>query len=229
MKRHLCVGDSYALTKHKRTPFKRYFSLVAVLSVMCLYAAKQASAQQAEPAAPAVVDYTEHELKPSPPHNSLKSVKRLVVGDYLPEEFWETKYLFFDEGDSVRADLSAHKGKLLLLDFWATWCRVCIEGFPKLGKLQAEYENELEVILVNVSHTPDEFNRIRKDAGRIFSSIEPRSIIESQFLADLLISEGAIPRYVWISPRGQIIAITFNEFVNSDQVGNIVNFYKRDK
>ena len=59
MKRFLCVGDSYALSKRKPKYTKlRYFSLLAVLSLMCLYAAKQASAQQAEPAAPAVADTT---------------------------------------------------------------------------------------------------------------------------------------------------------------------------
>src|SRR5690606_16534024 len=59
MKRCLSVGDSYALIIHKlKTINIKYFSLLAVLSLMCLYAAKQASAQQAEPAAPAVVDTT---------------------------------------------------------------------------------------------------------------------------------------------------------------------------
>ena len=59
MKRFLCVGDSYALTRHKlKTIYIKYLSLLAGLSLMCLYAAKQASAQQAEPAAPAVADTT---------------------------------------------------------------------------------------------------------------------------------------------------------------------------
>ena len=59
MQRYLFVGDNYALSNRKLKYVKlRCFSLLAVLSLMCLYAAKQASAQQAEPAAPAVVDTT---------------------------------------------------------------------------------------------------------------------------------------------------------------------------
>src|SRR5690606_10762841 len=48
MKRTLGLGDGYALTKHKRKQYTiRYLSLLAVLTSMCLYAVKQASAQQA--------------------------------------------------------------------------------------------------------------------------------------------------------------------------------------
>ncbi len=57
MKQKLRLGDCYALTKHKRKQYSiRYFSLLAVLTTMCLYAVKQVSAQQAEPAATAVAD-----------------------------------------------------------------------------------------------------------------------------------------------------------------------------
>src|SRR5690606_32564808 len=59
MKRILRVGEGSALTNHKRKRYTiRYISLLAVLTSMCLYAVKQASAQQAEPAATAVVDTT---------------------------------------------------------------------------------------------------------------------------------------------------------------------------
>src|SRR5690606_1371888 len=59
MKRILRAGEGYALTNHKRKRYTiRYLSLLAVLTSMCLYAVKQASAQQAEPAATAVADTT---------------------------------------------------------------------------------------------------------------------------------------------------------------------------
>ncbi|WP_262250238.1 zinc-dependent metalloprotease [Parapedobacter soli] len=57
MKRKLRLGDCYALTRHKLRQYKiRYISLLAVLTIMCLYAVKQVSAQEAEPAATAVAD-----------------------------------------------------------------------------------------------------------------------------------------------------------------------------
>ncbi len=58
MKRNLRVGEGYTLFKHQPKLLYRYISLLAVIMSMCLYAAKQVSAQQAEPVAAAVVDTT---------------------------------------------------------------------------------------------------------------------------------------------------------------------------
>src|SRR5690606_12870067 len=57
MKQNLRVGEGYAPTRSNLNQrYIRYISLLAVLTTMCLYAVKQASAQQAEPAATAVAD-----------------------------------------------------------------------------------------------------------------------------------------------------------------------------
>jgi thiol-disulfide isomerase/thioredoxin len=47
-------------------------------------------------------------------------------------------------------------GKILLLNFWATWCQPCVEEFPDLIRLSKSYsKNELEVVGVSVDY-PDE-------------------------------------------------------------------------
>ena len=39
---------------------------------------------------------------------------------------------------SLESVLLSNKGKTILIDIWATWCRDCIEGFPKLKALQKD-------------------------------------------------------------------------------------------
>ena len=50
-------------------------------------------------------------------------------------------------------DLSAYKGKVVYLDFWASWCTPCRLSFPWMNELQQMYGREgLVVIGVNVDH-----------------------------------------------------------------------------
>ena len=44
------------------------------------------------------------------------------------------------DGDAVdfRTILKQHEGKTILIDIWASWCRDCIKGMPKLKNLQKD-------------------------------------------------------------------------------------------
>jgi len=42
---------------------------------------------------------------------------------------------------SINEILKQHKGKILILDFWAGWCRDCLKAFPKAKELEAKNPN----------------------------------------------------------------------------------------
>jgi len=65
----------------------------------------------------------------------------LKVGDTLPE-----LASFKLEG----ALPDALKGKIVIVDFWASWCLPCAKSFPVLDELQKKYGDKLVVLAVNV-------------------------------------------------------------------------------
>jgi thiol-disulfide isomerase/thioredoxin len=49
--------------------------------------------------------------------------------------------------NGVIQDLGQYKGKIIMLNFWATWCPPCREEMPELSALHTEYKNKNVVVL----------------------------------------------------------------------------------
>ena len=47
------------------------------------------------------------------------------------------------DGNLVNLTDIVPKGKYLLIDFWASWCGMCIHAMPKVVTLQKDYEEWL--------------------------------------------------------------------------------------
>ncbi|WP_304131844.1 TlpA disulfide reductase family protein [Ignavibacterium album] len=76
---------------------------------------------------------------------SLKNVKTVtLVSDKKAADF-KLKTL---EGKEIR--LSDYRGKIVIIDFWATWCPPCRKGIPDLISLQEEFKKDLVVIGISL-------------------------------------------------------------------------------
>ncbi|MTW04110.1 redoxin family protein [Duganella ginsengisoli] len=54
-------------------------------------------------------------------------------------------------GDTGRISLDAYKGKVVYVDFWASWCGPCRKSFPWMNSLQQRYGGQgLQVVAINV-------------------------------------------------------------------------------
>ncbi|MGG9964080.1 TlpA family protein disulfide reductase [Ferruginibacter sp. SUN106] len=110
--------------------------------------------------------------------------------------------------------LNAHNTKLILVDFWATWCASCIREFPKLDTLQQQFKDSLQVLLVNNPKSGDDQKRIIAFFNRNRYTLPV--IYKDEQLARLF-PHKAIPHTVWIN-KGVVIAITGPDEVNAQNI-----------
>ena len=59
--------------------------------------------------------------------------------------------IVFKDLEQKDIDLANYKGKLLILNFWATWCAPCREEMPSLDVLQSDIRfNNLKIFPINI-------------------------------------------------------------------------------
>ena len=59
---------------------------------------------------------------------------------------------FFDENKERKIWINEHKGKIIILNFWASWCGPCKEEMPSLDKLQANTKLDIMIFPINVGN-----------------------------------------------------------------------------
>jgi len=60
------------------------------------------------------------------------------------------------DADDRLVDLAQYRGRVVLVNFWATWCPPCRKEFPSLGRVKKLFKpDEFEVLAVNVGEDPD--------------------------------------------------------------------------
>lgn len=124
----------------------------------------------------------------------------MTVGKIMPD---------FALPDSAgrRISLESLRGKWVLIDFWATWCGVCLRGFPDLRQFSEECGDRCTVVTINIDDREEIWRPFiaQRDMPWINLLNDTTDHTEANPVKALGIN--AIPVTVLIDPEGKIAAI----------------------
>lgn len=137
------------------------------------------------------------------------------IGDNAPEIIIDT--LLSPVGGSI-PNLNKFKGKVIILEFWATWCGPCIPAMEKLNDLKNRFHDEnLEIIAISdekpqpvkrfLKNKPLDFYVVLDDNGKTSKIYQPRTF----------------PHTVIINKKGKISAITEINNITEEIVQKLIN------
>ena len=94
------------------------------------------------------------------------------------------------------------RGKVVFLNFWATWCPPCIEEMPAMEKLHQELQKDgLVILAVNFQEGPERVKEFLAKHNLTFTALLDRDGKVSE-----LYQAWALPVSVMINKRGEIAA-----------------------
>jgi thiol-disulfide isomerase/thioredoxin len=143
-------------------------------------------------------------------------IKEVSVGEKCPDlEF--NKIINFPVS---KAKLSDFKGKLIILDFWATWCSPCVKSLQKLDSLQKLFGVKLLILPITDEKSMDVVRFMK--TNKTIKSIQLPSVVEDTVL-ERYFRHGQIPHEIWIGTNGFVKAITGSEEINAVNIQHALN------
>lgn len=110
---------------------------------------------------------------------------------------------FLIHGDNVDepALLSEYRGRVVYVDFWASWCTPCRQSFPWMNEIHARYADQgLLVVAVNLDESRAAAQRFLRRVPADFAIVyNPEGDIAEKY------SVQAMPSSYLIGPEGRIL------------------------
>lgn len=149
-----------------------------------------------------------------------QEIKPIKIGDMIPEIVLHN---VINYKDSI-CHLSDFRGKLVIFDFYGTWCGGCQPGIPKLDSLQKVLKDKIQVIVVCHDDTREVVEKTIEKRWK-GQNIELPFVLapDSKEYINQLFPHKTVPHEVWISLQGTLLATTGAEEVNYENVVVMLN------
>ncbi|WP_312185657.1 TlpA disulfide reductase family protein, partial [Sphingobacterium sp.] len=160
--------------------------------------------------------------------DGLSQIRALKVGDEIPQLLWDTPLDVINNPNGQKTiKLSDYRNKrLIILDFWASWCGSCIESMEHVRSLEARYKDNTVFLKVNSLSSKDSHERIVK----VFEKFKSRTNVElskmeyifRDSVLERFFAHVSIPHIVWIYD-GKYIGSTYAQGLTSDAIDQVLH------
>ncbi len=106
-----------------------------------------------------------------------------------------------------RFEFKSRKSELILIDFWGTWCKPCLEDIPHLRKLQQKYSDksfEILGIASEFNNDPLNFRKVLKDLNVIWPTVMTNFDEKENNLPKLL-DINIFPTYLFVDRNTRVL------------------------
>lgn len=130
-----------------------------------------------------------------------------------------------DDFNGVRHRLSDFRGKVVFINFWATWCEPCKVEMPDIYKLEQSRGDEVAVVSVNRSQSVDTARKFLDELPRTDGGTGVSFTVNGMDPDDTLFREYrgiGMPTSYFIDREG-VITRVFAGFITIDEMEQAVN------
>jgi len=110
--------------------------------------------------------------------------------------------VFVDDGEGNRIDVANQTGKVVFINFWATWCPPCIAELPSIDKLYQQFKDN-EAVVFAIVDVDSQYEKSKQFMESKQLGL-PVHVVSGEIPADWL--GNAIPTTLILDKKGQIAA-----------------------
>jgi thiol-disulfide isomerase/thioredoxin len=146
-----------------------------------------------------------------------KTFKEIHLGEYVPKVILKG---WLDQKQQPVMLSSLYKNKLLIIDFWATWCGSCILELPRLDSLQKLLKDSIKVVPVGYQTLKVTQDFFKKHPDKKFNDLH--FLTNDSILTRRLFPHKGLPHLIWIDSTGKVVAITDGQNLTYNNIKQVL-------
>lgn len=155
-------------------------------------------------------------VKATPAANAETEITPLKIGDKIPDALWNLPLQVVNHPKGKKTiTLGEYKDKLIILDFWSTWCGTCIAALPRLHELEREFKDDVIILPITDQKANDITAFLKKNS--VLSPLNLFSVTDDNTYK-FHFPYTMLPHEVWISKSGEIQTITHSSDVTKENI-----------